>query len=134
MSDVLYARDAPVLPPPAPISIEDLMNTVEVMVQKEADDKAALERMGAVTADQLRPSLVEWAIAKFPDFYEIYRITIVPPQKCSDGAIRQMAQYIEFCSGKPFEYYVDRIREKVTGIKIDFSNKGGYLAILASRV
>ena len=133
MDDVLYAADAPVPPPPAPISIEDLMSTVEVLTRKEADDKAFLETVAAITPDQLRPKLVEWAMAKFPDFYEIYQIVVSPPQKCSDGVTRQIVQYIEFCSGQTIDYFVDRIRANVTGIRIDYSNRGSSVAILASK-
>ena len=134
--NVLYASqlmDITPPPPPPPISIDDLMNSVQMIAQKEADDKAALEAIGDVTVDQLRAKLVDWAMAKFPNNYEVHKVVIIPPAKCSDGVTRQLAEYIEFCSGKPFNDFVDLLRQKVVGITLGFANMGSHIAILASK-
>ena len=77
-------------PPPAPITIDDLLNTIEVLKQKEEDDKNTLENIAKVTTDELKTKLIAWAKLGFPNSYELLKITIVPPTTCSDGVKRNM--------------------------------------------
>jgi len=119
-------------PPPAPISIADLLSSVEVITQKEAEDKATLEAIGAMTTSALKSKLTEWAIAKFPNNFEIHRLTLIPPEKCSDGVTRDLTDYIQFCSGKSFQQHIDPLRAKVSGMSFTFANMGSHIAIFAT--
>ena len=121
-------------PPPQPITINDLLNSVQIIQQKELEDKLTLESIGNMSHDTLKSKLLSWATAGFPNVYEIYRVTIVPPTQCSDGVVRNLAEYIQFCSGKTMNEHVDVLSTKVTGMVISFANMGTYIAIVVSKV
>lgn len=120
-------------PPPQPITIDDLLNSVEVVQQKERDDKSALESIGNMSHDTLKTKLLSWASAGFPNVYEIHRVTIIPPVQCSDGVTRNLSDYITFCSGKTINEHVDLLAAKVTGMSISFANMSNYIAIVVSK-
>ena len=120
-------------PPPPPISIDDLISSSEVVKKKEDDDKAILESIGTMSNDALKSKLLTWALAGFPNVYELMKITIAPPTICSDGVVRNLSEYIVFCSGKPIQDHVAALQEKVTGMTISFANMGGYIAIVVTK-
>jgi hypothetical protein len=127
-----YLNPAPA-PAPAPITIDDLLNSVEVLQQKEAADKIALEGIGNISHDTLKTKLLSWATAGFPNVYEIHRVSISPPNQCSDGVTRNLSDYIVFCSGKTISEHVDILAAKVTGMTISFANMGNFIAIVVSK-
>ena len=120
-------------PPPAPITIDDLLNSVEVVTQKETQDKAALESIGNMSHDELKTKLLSWATAGFPNVYEVHRVSITPPAICSDGVTRGLADYIVYCSGKTITEHVNLLSSKVTGMVISFANMGTCIAIVVSK-
>lgn len=116
-----------------PITIDDILNSVEVITKKEADDKALLESIGAMSVDTLKEKLLQWAKLGFPNVYEIQKIIITPPTKCSDGVTRNLSDYIEYCSGKPIQDHVAGLQSKVSGMTISFANMNTYIAIVVSK-
>ena len=120
--------------PPPPITLDDLLNSVEVLSKKESEDRILLETIGNMSSLQLKEKLVLWAIAGFPNVYEIHRVAVVPPQTCSDGVSRDLSEYIQFCSGKTVHEHVAVLQEKVTNIVISFANMGSYISIVVSKV
>jgi len=120
-------------PPPAPITIDDLLSSSELVKKKEEDDKALLESIGAMSLTELKSKLLTWALAGFPNVYELMKVTINLPTVCSDGVTRGLADYIEFCSGKPIQDHVAVLQEKVTGMSISFANMGSYIAIVVTK-
>ena len=134
-SETISIVDLPRLPeePPVPISINDLLQSVEVMQKKEADDKLLLESIGNMSHEELKQKLLAWATKGFPNIYEIYQISIIVPEKCSDGQVRNLADYILFCSGKPMYEHVQKLSEKVNGISLAFVNMQSYIGIVVSK-
>lgn len=129
----------PILTPPAPtpvtIALADILNATEVLQQKEAADKSALESIGSVTFETLRTKLIQWGVAGFPNAYTIMTVPIQPPAVCSDGVTRSsLAEYVEFCSGKTIEQHVALLQEKLTDIAASFANVGGAIAVVISKV
>jgi len=120
-------------PPPAPITIDDLLSSSELVKKKEEDDKVILESIGAMSVVDLKSKLLTWALAGFPNVYELMRVTITPPTLCSDGVTRGLAEYIEFCSGKPIQDHVSVLHGKVSGMTISFANMGAYIAIVVTK-
>lgn len=118
---------------PQPITIADLLNSIEVIKQKELIDKGILESIGNMSYEDLKQRLLLWATSGFVNLYEINRITIVPPEKCSDGIVRDLTNYIQYCSGKTIQEHIEILANKVSGINITFANFGLYIAILVSR-
>lgn len=120
-------------PPLPPITMDDLITSTQFILKKEADDKLVLEGISNIPQSQLKDKLLEWAIAGFPNVYEIYKIVITPPTICSDGIVRNLPDYIVFCSGKPIYDHVSALQQKVTGISISFANMGTHISIVASK-
>lgn len=120
-------------PPPPPISMDDLLNSVQVLQQKEADDKNLLESIGNISQEGLKTKLITWAIAGFPNAYEIHSIAVVPPPQCSDGIYRNLPDYIAFCSGKTIQEHIDSLQQKVANISISFANMGSHISIVVSK-
>jgi hypothetical protein len=120
-------------PAPAPISITDLLNDVEVLQQKEAADKASLDAISTASADSLRPKLVAWALAGFPNASTLMEVAVNPPSQCSDGVVRDLTSYITFCSGKTIQEHVALLQEKLADMTVSFANLGYAIAIVVTR-
>jgi hypothetical protein len=120
-------------PPPPPISLSDIMNAIEVLQQKEATDKAALDAISTASAESLRPKLVSWAIAGFPNASTLMEVMVSPPPQCSDGVVRDLTSYITFCSGKTIQEHVALLQEKLADMTVSFANTGYAIAIVVSR-
>lgn len=121
-----------ILPPPV-ITLDDILSSVEVVTQKEREDKANLESISTIPYETLKTKLLSWATSGFPNVYEIHKLTVTPPTVCSDGVTRNLSDYIEFCSGKPIQDHVSLLQQRVQGMSISFTNMGTYIAIVVSR-
>ena len=120
--------------PPPPISLSDITNAVEVVQTKEAQDKATLESIGTLSFDSLKASLIQWAVAGYPNAYKIYEISIFPPGVCSDGVTRNLADYITFCSGKTIHEHVDILQARTTDIDVSFAYTGSSIIIVVTKM
>jgi hypothetical protein len=116
------------------IGLDDLLNDIQVLTAKEANDKSLLETIGSLTTFQVRPKLVEWALGGFKTGYEIHSITITPPQVCVDGVSRDLRQYIEYLIGKTLDDYIDTLNPKFIDMDINYAYFGNRIAILVSKV
>jgi hypothetical protein len=127
-------QTGPTGPPPLPtITIADILNEQQLVLQKEANDKSALEAIGTMTCDSLRSTLIHWASIGFPNAYTLMQVSITPPAVCSDGASRGLADYITFCSGKTINEHVNILQQKLPDMAVSFANMGSHIAIVVSR-
>jgi hypothetical protein len=134
VSDLPVPEPVPVEPvPEAPVAIEDLLNDVFVIQQKEASDKSILEGINGLTAGTLRSMLVSWAAQGFPNAYPLLDLTIQPPSKCSDGVTRSLADYITFVSGKSLGEHVAVLQSRMTGITASYAWTGQTILIVVSK-
>lgn len=111
------------IPPPPPITIDELLTLKEVIQRKEAQDRIVCTQIN-LPNDALRQKLFDWAVAGFPPAYEISRVLIEPPNKCSDGVTRTLDQYIVFLSGKNLDEHLQLIRDQVSGIQVSTTVQG----------
>lgn len=125
---------SPVILPPPIITLNDILSSVEVITQKENDDKIALEALATIPYDTLKSKLLTWATSGFPNVYEICKLTITPPATCSDGVTRDLSDYIQFCSGKTIQEHVASLQSRVQDMVITFANMGSYIGIVISKV
>jgi hypothetical protein len=128
-----YASPLETVTPPAPITIDDIVNSIDYIKIKEAGDKVILETIGNMSADTLKSQLVLWGTAGFPNAYVILKVTVEPPATCSDGVSRNLADYIQFCSGKTITEHVQLVQDKVSGIVVSFANYTSYIGIVVSK-
>lgn len=121
------------IPEPLPdiLTLDDILSAQELVVQKEANDKVILETIGTQSAVSLKPKLVEWVLKGKPAAFPIMDLSVTPPSRCSDGEVRDLTEYIRFCSGKSIHEHVDALQAKLVGITISFANIGGRITIVA---
>jgi hypothetical protein len=113
-----------------PLSIEDLMNDVAVLQQKEAADKSALDAIGNLS---IRETLVTWATIGFPNAWTVHEVFVQPPSQCSDGVARDLANYIQFVSGKTIAEHVAALQSRVTGMVVSYAWTGSSILIVVSK-
>lgn len=133
ISDLPMPTPAEPTPPPPPINIDDLLNDVAVLQQKEAADKSTLDGISGISSDVLRQKLVTWATQNFPNAWTLMEITVVPPAQCSDGVARSLTDYITFVSGKTLAEHVAALQARMSGITASFAWTGQTILIVVSR-
>ena len=122
------------MPEPVPdfLSLDDILSDQEIIVAKEASDKAIIDQIGSQHVTALKPKLVEWIGRGKPHAYPVMLLSIQPPSKCSDGVERNLPDYITFCSGKSIQEHVGLLQAKLSGMNVSFANIGGQVAIVVS--
>jgi hypothetical protein len=124
---------APAPAPPPTITIQDIMNAVEVSQTREDEDKTKLEAIGTISFETLRASLLTWATRGFPNAYTIYEVALSAPSVCSDGTSRALPEYIEFCSGKTIAEHVAVLQARLPDITVSFAYSGYSILIVVSK-
>lgn len=120
-------------PPPPLITLADILSAAEVIQSKEQADKTALDAIGAQSFESLRTKLIQWGVAGFSNAYPILSISIEPPSVCSDGVVRNLTDYIAFCSGKSIDAHIAELQAKLGGMLVSYANTGGAVAIVISK-
>ena len=140
MSDELTPEPVPTTPgyvlettPPPTISLQDILNAVEVSQTREAEDKVKLEAIGTISFETLRASLVQWAVRGFPNAYVVHEVSVASPSVCSDGVVRNLTDYVSFCSGKTITEHVAVLQERFTDIVVSFAYSGSAILIVVSK-
>jgi len=105
--------------PPDIITMEELMNAVEVVRQKEDRDRASTNSFLGQTTSSLREPLLRWAGVGFPDAYMLTSVELTPPSKCSDGVVRNMVDYVLYLTGKTIQDWFVEINTKVSGLRLE---------------
>ncbi len=121
-------------PPPDVLTLSDLLSDQSVVVSKEQADKTLLDTIGIQTVSNLRPKLVEWVLKGYPPAFPILSLDIHPPACCSDGVTRELADYIQFCSGKTITEHVALLQAKLPDITVSFANIGGVTTVVVLKV
>ena len=119
--------------PPHIVTMEELMASHAVIVQKEATDRASLNALVNPTRDQYRPQLFQWAAAGFPGIYVVQSFSVSPPDLCADGVRRDVNAYINYLTGTDMGAIVANIQSLVTGIVVSFSFEGNSVRIHVSK-
>ena len=126
----LYPYGAPTGPPPPDVlTLADLLADQNLVLAKEAADAALLDSIGGQSVQGLKPKLLEWVMKGKPDGFPILSLDIKPPAQCSDGVVRSLPDYIEFCSGKTIQEHVGLLQAKLPDIHVSFANIGGMVAV-----
>ena len=126
--DVSGTPGAP--PPPPTLTLADILAAQEVLVQREAADKAKLEAIGQISLETLRAKLIAWAVADFPNTYSVHDVTITPPSSCSDGVTRSLADYIVFCSGKSLSDHIAPLQAMLPDITVAYTSSPPVISIV----
>lgn len=120
--------------PPPIASIEDLLNSVEATIVKEATDKATLSVLLNPASDTFRTSLLQWASTGFSSGYTLYTLDLIAPTVCSDGSTHDIGGYIMYLTGKSSEDIASNLQSLMSGIKVFHSFLNSSIRIHVSRI
>ncbi len=119
--------------PPAPIYLDDILSSVQVLQQTEAEHRSLLESVGTLPYDYLKPALIQWATTGFRNAYPIHEIRITPPSLCSDGQARSLQDYIQFVSGRTIQEHVATLQSRLPDMVVSFAYTGVSIVIVVSK-
>lgn len=120
-------------PPPLVIDIEELLNSREAVLAKEATDRATLLPLLNETREILRPQMFAWAALGFPPIYVVQQFTVSPPAVCSDGVTRTVYDYVVHLLGQDMGPTIAAIQALCVGVQISYSFSGNTLRIHVSK-
>lgn len=85
----------------------------------------------------LKTNLFIWATQGFPDSHSVYQLPVsLPPGetgqiRCSDGALRNIWDYIAFCLGSTLQELMDYYHKNLNGITLTYSLQANpYIVVL----
>ena len=116
---------APVeIPAPLPFSIEDLINSVDVVLSKETTDRASVLNFVNMPIDSIKPKLYIWASIGFPSSYMVSTFELTAPTTCSDGVRRTHVEYFEYLMNGKMNDWLSLMNAKTSGMYFTFSHNG----------
>lgn len=121
-------------PVPDILTMSDILGEHAVLVAKEQADGAALRSIGTASVLGLKSVFVEWASKGFPANYPLLTVEVTPPPRCSDGVVRALPDYIDFCAGQSLSSLIGQLQAKLPDIHVSYANLGGSIAAILSRV
>jgi hypothetical protein len=116
------------------ISIDELLNSQAVILQKESADIDRLNSFFAPTMDSLRASLLDWATKGFPPVEKIATLTLDPPDMCSDGQVRTLPYYIEYILKDSITNKLNALNAKTQGMSFTFSWVNKSISLYVTRL
>ena len=119
---------------PSVLRLDDILSHSTVLLQKEAADAAALDAVGNPNMNELRTRLVAWAVTGFAGSVSAYEVSISPPKRCSDGVVRDLADYIQFVSGKTIYEHTGLLGAKLPDFRVAFVYMGSSIRFMVSKV
>ena len=131
VSDTYVFVPAP--PQPSVLRLDDLLSHADVLLQKEAADAASLAAIGTPDFNALRSRLVAWAVSGFAGSVPVYEVSLNPPAVCSDGVSRDLADYIQFVSGKTIYEHLGVLGEKLPDFRVAFVYMGSSIQFMVSK-
>ena len=132
LSDLPQFTPPPPQPPPT-ITLADILAATEVVTQKESEDRSRLESIGTMSFDALRTTLIQWAKAGFPNATPIYAVAITPPDTCSDGVKRGLADYLVYLTGKTMTELIAPLQARCPEFVISYATTGPEILIVVSK-
>jgi hypothetical protein len=121
-------------PPPDILTLSEILSDHSLLVAKEQADGDALRSIGTTSVLGIKPLFVEWVSKGYPDNYPLLKVEITPPPVCSDGVVRSLPDYIDFCAGTTLPALIGQLQAKLPDIRVSFANVGGAIAAILSRV
>lgn len=103
------------------MTITDLMNSHEALVQQESVDAVTLSQLSSPDEGLLKVALFQWARAGFTNIYPVLSLTLAPPPVCVDGVSRTLFDYVPYLTGKSVAELMDVLQLKLNGIQLSYS-------------
>ena len=116
------------------IRLDDLQNDYSVLLQREiAFGTFLITNIVGLDINTLKRTLIGWAASGYPDMYRILPIQVDLPDRCSDGVVRNVYEYIEFCAKLSLTDILNSIQQKLDGIKVNYITEGRTITVIVSK-
>ena len=103
------------------ISIDQLVHSHDILVKKEADDRALLSKISNPDPSDLTAKLYQWARVGFPPIYPLIPIILTVPTTCADGATRTFYDYVEYLLGGTLADEMAKLQTRLPGMQLSYS-------------
>jgi hypothetical protein len=115
------------------IRLADILSATEVVLQKEAYDRAVLDTINQITFDMLKTNLIQWATAGFPNAHPIHMMPVSPPELCSDGVRRTLGDYVTFLMGRTIGELIAGLQARCPDFEISYATTGREILIVVTK-
>lgn len=102
--------------------VDTLVSEHDLLLKKEAEDRAIANTVEFPDTTALKAKLVEWASKGFPSGSPVFSVTLNPPAVCSDGVVRDKHEYFTFLAGAPIWEKLKAFSEKLKGMHLEYSS------------
>jgi hypothetical protein len=116
------------------LTLDDVLDVSKVYATIENNNKYLFQNLDYAL---LKTNLFTWATQDFPDSYSVYHLPVsLPPGetgkiRCSDGAVRNIWDYIVFCLGSTLQELMDYYHKSLNGITLTYSLQANpYIVVL----
>lgn len=107
-----------------PFSIEELINSQEVISTRENKDRAIAVSFANKSIDSIKSTLYKWASLGFPGIYNVSTLTLTPPSICADGIVRSLVDYYTYLINMTIAEWLASMDAKTSGMHFTFSHDG----------
>jgi len=116
------------------LSIDDIVNDHTVILQRESDT-AVLLNNSLVNIDplELKPKLLEWATTRFASPFPVLTLSVDVPNVCSDGVVRSILAYVEFCMNRSISSVLTDLSSKFPGMSFGYQVQERTLIIVVMK-
>jgi hypothetical protein len=117
------------------IRLDEILGVVDVQKRREDEDASRLQQIANPNLVDIRNRLVQWGSLGFVGSCTLFSIAITTPERCSDGVVRSLSEYIQFVSGKTIYEHLDLLRLRLPDFVVSFVYlMGNVIEFRASKV
>jgi hypothetical protein len=121
-------------PEPPRILLSDLLSDVSVLQQQESADRVAFSVLNAPNLSEIRTKMTAWVAGGMQGPCDLVRITMTPPNVCSDGVSRNFFDYIVFVSGKSLAEHIQTFQSILPDFEVGYRCSRSEVVICVVRV
>ncbi len=107
-------------PPPPRILLTEILSNLAVLQQQEASDRAAFAFSATPNLEDIRNKLTAWIAGGKQGLCDLARVSMTPPNVCSDGVSRNFFDYIQFVSGKTLAEHVHVLQDILPEFEVGY--------------
>lgn len=121
-------------PPPPRILLSDLLGQVSVLQQQESSDRTTLAGCATPDLGDIRTKMTTWVAGGLQGSCDLVRVTLTPPNVCSDGVSRTIYDYILFLTGKTLVEHLKTFQDLLPEFEVGYRCTRTEIVICVIRV
>lgn len=99
------------------VTLDELLVSTEAAQAKETADRERVSALLRPTREMYYPALLSWASTGFQAGFQVYSVSVTPPNVCSDGVVRSIGGYIPYLTNVGIEQMCLDIQATMSGIR-----------------